>query len=524
MSESGLGSPAAVSTPSRLSSFLDRAGLQGFPWVSAIVLYTISWGWLLVVWDSIWWDDNYALNESWPEWIRASGLAPWTSIFNFVFIKFGPGFLHLSTFVTGFLSGIFFFSIVESRLSRLTTEVERKFMLLLFLSLPFNTAKVGSFNTPYTFSIFLFFLAWFLLVRFQNHRFFLPSLVFFFLSFQIPFMILFFLIPYFSFLIQQSGIKSISRVARSVYSKESIFLIATPITYLLLRQLLWPDKANAYQFHPETFLYAATILCLVVPVAMFALKINNAIAKRGLLLISIGYAACLIGLIPGIVTFQFADNALAKYPVLFLGRSAWHNRQLILQPLGFSIACIGVVSLLTGFSRGFQKVVFSSLTAVSVFFCFCFGLEHIIDNEKQVEIIDSLQAKQLRGDLEWIFIDDSIFLNARGRGYRSSDWAGFVFRADPQLLDIRTADMSNLDNAFSTRCPLFWNKDLVANVVSVQGPETHWQALKNWVRDRDMGFKVTVDDTPGACKPEMVTAEKVSGAIPILFYFTGAKN
>ncbi|MFM7337091.1 MAG: hypothetical protein ACKO2E_02250, partial [Actinomycetota bacterium] len=61
-------------------------------------------------------------------------------------------------------------------------------------------------------------------------------------------------------------------------------------------------------------------------------------------------------------------------------------------------------------------------------------------------------------------------------------------------------------------------------LVLIQGPETHWQALKNWVRDRDMGFKVTIDDTPGACKPEMVTAEGVSGAIPILFYFKGAKN
>ncbi|MGA1654503.1 MAG: hypothetical protein ACO384_08505, partial [Ilumatobacteraceae bacterium] len=63
-----------------------------------------------------------------------------------------------------------------------------------------------------------------------------------------------------------------------------------------------------------------------------------------------------------------------------------------------------------------------------------------------------------------------------------------------------------------------------ARLVLIRGPETHWEALKNWVSDGDMGFDVTVDDTPGACKPEMVTSEKVSGAIPILFYFTGAKG
>ncbi|MFM8001640.1 MAG: hypothetical protein ACKPAJ_04410, partial [Actinomycetota bacterium] len=80
MSESGLGSPVAVSTPSRLSLFLDRAGLQGFPWVSAIVLYTISWGWILIVRGSLWahdWD-GFAI----PEFAKFNnedyGFAPWT--------------------------------------------------------------------------------------------------------------------------------------------------------------------------------------------------------------------------------------------------------------------------------------------------------------------------------------------------------------------------------------------------------------------------------------------------------------
>ncbi|MFZ9644954.1 MAG: hypothetical protein ACO290_08125, partial [Ilumatobacteraceae bacterium] len=72
----------------------------------------------------------------------------------------------------------------------------------------------------------------------------------------------------------------------------------------------------------------------------------------------------------------------------------------------------------------------------------------------------------------------------------------------------------------SFTCANFSNRKWIL----IQGPETHWEALKNWVSDGDMGFEVTVDDTPGACKPEMVTSEKVSGAIPILFYFTGAKG
>ena len=60
-----------------------------------------------------------------------------------------------------------------------------------------------------------------------------------------------------------------------------------------------------------------------------------------------------------------------------------------------------------------------------------------------------------------------------------------------------------------------------ARLVLIAGPDTHWQAFKNWMSDGDMGFKVSVDDTPRACKPEMVKSEKVSGVLPILFYFTG---
>ena len=63
-----------------------------------------------------------------------------------------------------------------------------------------------------------------------------------------------------------------------------------------------------------------------------------------------------------------------------------------------------------------------------------------------------------------------------------------------------------------------------ARLVLIKGTETHWEALKNWVSDGDMGFEVTVDDAPGACKPEMVESKQSSGAIPILFYFTGAKG
>ena len=93
-----------------------------------------------------------------------------------------------------------------------------------------------------------------------------------------------------------------------------------------------------------------------------------------------------------------------------------------------------------------------------------------------------------------------------------NSWSGLIWRA------------YGFESARRLRIEVSCETVTNSRLVLIQGPETHWQALKNWVSDGDMGFKVTVDDMPGACKPEMVTAEKVSGAIPILFYFIGAKG
>ena len=144
-----------------------------------------------------------------------------------------------------------------------------------------------------------------------------------------------------------------------------------------------------------------------------------------------------------------------------------------------------------------------------------FGFEYVVDYAKQREVVTQLKES---GESESIpgftLIDQTTVLNARGREYRYRDWQGLISLAFDSELQYRA------DVVIETSC----SPQLSSRLVLIQGPETHWQALKNWVSNGDMGFKVTLDDTPGACKPEMVTAEKVSGAIPILFYFTGAKD
>jgi hypothetical protein len=160
------------------------------------------------------------------------------------------------------------------------------------------------------------------------------------------------------------------------------------------------------------------------------------------------------------------------------------------------------------FQRWHQLVLF-----ICVLFNVGFGFEHVVDYSKQKEIVLQLKiAGESESKSYYQFFDQTRGLNARGQVMYYRAWSGLIGLAHGSDAAGRVK--------IETMCEV--RED--ARLVLIQGPETHWRALKNWARDGDMGFKVTVDDTPGACKPEMVTSERVSGAIPILFYFTGAKG
>ena len=142
-----------------------------------------------------------------------------------------------------------------------------------------------------------------------------------------------------------------------------------------------------------------------------------------------------------------------------------------------------------------------------------FGLEYVVDYAKQQSIVEELESiGEVAGFDEYLFADQATLLNARGRSYRSRDWWGLVWTAYGLDAAERAEILTSCDGGENGR------------FVEINGPDTHWQALKNWVSDGNMGFEVTIDDSPGSCKPELMQTERVSGVIPILFYFTGARN
>jgi hypothetical protein len=517
---------AVAESGTRLQNFLDRAGLRGFPWKTATILYTISWGWLLIAgeidalgeplyWRTVWTTDKSVVNL---------GFAPWadflyTDFFDFVFPHFSE-FVFLAHFVVGLGS----FAIISGL--KLLEHPQVKFFTLLILLVPFNTARISSMTIVYTCSLLTFVIAWVLLTRAESKVARLLTLILFFISFATHSLIFFYVLPLLHvFLLSQP--KSVNAVI--IWLRRNLLLFLPPLLYVSLRAVFWTDVPNYHDVSTTKLLNGLKFTISLLAVGLIILIFHQSPRFRNLL----GFRTILIGLFASgfgslaylIMGFYQADFSFFRtFAITFVGRSAWLSRHQLLQAFGFALILVGLVQLVSVLSTAVAKLLKVAAIACCVFFSVCFGFEYTVDSQKQDRIIDALnESLENRSDLDelrnYVFVDQASLLNARGRPYKTSTYSIWLHQAKYR------GDRKNLLTNFAP-----WNVSDVCNttkdgtLVLIRGPETHWEALQNWVSDGDMGFKVTVDDTPGACKPEMVTNQRSSGAIPILFYFTGAKG
>jgi hypothetical protein len=504
---------AVAESGTRLQNFLDRAGLRGFPWKTAAILYTISWGWLFIVRDSYWVDDwdQFAF-RSLP-FYDGYGYPHWADLGVAIYESFGSGFVRLLIFVLFFIVAVFLFAISE-KFSLLDVS-QRTILVLMFLLLPFNSARLTLMVFHYSVAYFLFFFAWYLLVVLNTVRSKLAACVLFFLSFQMFALLVFFLLP----ICHLYFLEGRSKVREGIdWARKNLIFITLPVIYWVFRALLWPASREYHSMSDNKligFIKFMLMFIFLMCLLMLIFYRSEKYRKSSTLLIIIGVWSMFLGYAPhvlyGLVGNGF--NVPLNFMVVMLGRSDWYSRHQTLQPLGFSILLVGLIGLLPSFANRLRPWFVGAVLVISVVFNVGFGFEYLVDYSKQTSIVAALAAKPNRtaGD-EIQIVDQTKFLNARQRSYRERDWLGLVGLGE------------GIESMKKLKVVGGCSENPQTRLVLIQGPETHWKALKNWVSGGEMGFEVIVDDTPGACKPEMVTNQQSTRAIPILFYFTGAKD
>ena len=503
---------AVIESGTRLQNFLDRAGLRGFPWKTATILYTISWGWLFIVRDSFWSDDWEMFTEYANIDLGRQGFAPWYQ-YLVSFIQFlGPSFARAITFVVFFLVGLCLNGILQQ--FDFVAKGLNQVFVLAFVLLPFNTARISLMVLLYSLSYFVFYFAWYLLVRYGSQALYLCSVTLFFLSFGMHSLLVFYFLPVLhKFLL--SNIDSVKLLF--LFLRGHFLMLVLPFLYWVLRIFFWPEEVS---YHEVSLTRLSSTILFVTVFASFlllvyVLQLRFVAIKQSLQFVFAGLICLFFGIFAYIMLGFFSSDwtFFTKYAVTFSGRSDWYSRHQTLQPLGAALLIVGVIGLLPKSLKKFTKQIQALILAVCVVFNMGFGFEYVVDHAKQKEVVRVLKEDgESKSGSDYQFVDQTTLLNARGRAYRERDWRGLIWLA------------YGVESMQASRVETICESPKDSRLVLIEGPETHWEALKNWVSDGDMGFKVTIDDTPGACKPEMVTSERVSGAIPILFYFTGAKG
>ena len=134
-------------------------GIVGFPWLTALAVYTISWGWSLIRPNTLYWDDwAYIYNQPKTylnEIFSKTGLAPWRAFIDQELLGVGYWTIRWLTFAMFFMAGVFLFEILK-KIPFISLGQNRS-IVLLFLIIPLNHARISLTMFGYTTSYFLFF-------------------------------------------------------------------------------------------------------------------------------------------------------------------------------------------------------------------------------------------------------------------------------------------------------------------------------------------------------------------------------
>ncbi len=402
------------------------------------LLYFLAWGPLLLSVNGVWWDDWTIVTgstDSITEMFEQNGL-PWIGTMHVFLTQFGPAVYHIVSLILFLLTGLLLWGILGT-FSGLAWW-ERFFVTALFLVLPFNAARNTMIVLPYTISLFLFFLGWYLLVRTAQPRRLLLvlSAVVFMISFTMNSLLVFYAVPI-------AHVWWRSYIAENESSRTFIkarwpFLVL-PFVFFGIKTI-WFSPSGAYAGY-NSFSWrgvAEATLLLTLTLVPFLVLLSertrlSSIARRVWLL-----AFCGLVLV-----------ALAVFPYMAVGHSPpfpeWQTRDQILIPLGAAILLLAAERMVRWRFGPRAAATFAVVViAISIALSARIGMAYWVDWRKQQAIVAVLTKDEIvrNGDLI-VFQDDTISDNMFGSPYRIYAWNGILTRAfgDSRRLGLNPHDV-----------------------------------------------------------------------------------
>lgn len=402
--------------------------MSGFPWLTALAVYTISWGWSLIRPSTLYWDDwayifdqpKSYLNEIFSK----TGLAPWRALIDQELLGVGYWTIRWLTFVMFFMAGVFLFEILKKIPFILLSQSQG--VVLLFLIVPANHARISLTMFGYTTSYLLFFLAWVLLVKYSSWIAFLFASFCLMWSFMTHSFLIFSVLPILHFVYLRHEQLFLKKPNSKTLVQFSV-LSGSPIFYYVLRTMYWPPDAEYLWYHTiylrAVFVSAMYFLPFIVSVLGVVLW-----ARRGgqitpkVLMITLGFLAFGVGVFPYISSGNLDSRA-----IFFFWELGWTSRHQLLMPLGVSVIGVAMAYFI---SENKSRLILGLVAAVMVSLNVFWGIGSYVDSVKRDKIV-KLVSLELASDesSSFVVVDETQHLNFRADSYRRYEFAGLFFKA-----------------------------------------------------------------------------------------------
>ena len=399
--------------------------VAGFPWVSAIVLYTLSWGWSLLRPNTLYWDD-WAVYFNQPSGNgiavnSAMGRPPWGGVIEYLLLHMGIGAVTTATFLIFFASAVFMFGIL--RRSQILEAAVSGLIVLVFLIVPVNSARISVAIFDYTSSYFLFYLGWFVLVNYKSIKSFILACLILFLSFKTHSFLFFVLLPFLHFVwLSRSEIWNSKNLTRQ--HLQVVVVALMPFLYLLFREFFWPPSEEwaGYQKPSKDglILWVPFLAPFVLGLIFIVLcrKFKKSIST-GFLMMWIGIGAIALALLP-----YFAAGLFTDYVSVIAFRSDWSSRHQLLMPFGLALSVVGLNEV---FKKHLKNMIFVLTVTVSLIFNTYFGSNYYLDSIKKVQIVQLFASRSdLYANTQLVILDQTKRFNGRGSTYRDYEWIGLL--------------------------------------------------------------------------------------------------
>ena len=425
-------SPSSAVAPDFATSTVAKPErmLDGFPWISAIVLYTLSWGLSLLRPNTLYWDD-WTIYFNMPadnglKYLEIMGRAPWGGLVEYALLHLGQWAVCVVTFIVFFSVAVFLFGII----SELPFLVDSQLRLttLLFLVTPVYHARIATTVFDYSSSYFLFFLGWLVLVRYKSVKSFVLAWVVLFLSLKTHSLLFFILLPLLHFVWLNKTQLVNSRRLNLLHLQ--VFVIAVmPMIYLIMRNLFWPP-IEAYEDYQKptsaglmTGIWPILIGLFAGLIVMIRIR-RKKFVHQGLVIFVIGFLITALALFPYFVAeFYVGYAGRPAYITVFEFRADWRSRHQLLMPLGLALSVVGLNELFKG--KRNKNIFAGFIIVLSVALNMFWGSQYFLQSHKQEQLVELF--KSTKGNLVVASVGDSTLrFNGRENDFRGYELDGFM--------------------------------------------------------------------------------------------------